>query len=180
MAQELLGKHKNLAVLAGLSISTLTKESGIKNDKAASLMAAFEISRRILSREKLEKDFIFRRPVDVANYFIPLLRDKVTESFILLCLNTANKIVRIITISEGSANGTIVHPREIYKKALEYSAVSIIVIHNHPSGNPEPSKEDIQITRKIAEAGSFMQIPLLDHIIIAGNSYTSLVERNII
>jgi len=180
MAQELINKHKNLAVIAGLSLSTLTKEQGIKNDKAAALLAAFEISRRVLSQEKIEKDFIFKHPLDVANYFIPLLRDKLTESFILLCLNSANKIVRIVNISEGNANGTVVHPREIYRTALEYGAVSIIVIHNHPSGNPEASREDILITKKIAEAGAFMQIPLLDHIIIAGNSFTSLAQKNMI
>ncbi|MDP4115793.1 MAG: DNA repair protein RadC [Bacteroidota bacterium] len=180
MAQDLINKHKNLAVIAGLSLSTLTKEQGIKNDKAAALLAAFEISRRVLSQEKIEKDFIFKHPLDVANYFIPLLRDKLTESFILLCLNSANKIVRIVNISEGNANGTVVHPREIYRTALEYGAVSIIVIHNHPSGNPEASREDILITKKIAEAGAFMQIPLLDHIIIAGNSFTSLAQKNMI
>lgn len=180
MAQDLINAHRNLAIISGLSLSTLSKQQGIKKDKAVTLLAAFEIARRVLSQEKLEKDFIFRTPIDVANYFIPILKDKITETFILLCLNSINKITRIEYISTGSAVATVVHPREIYKAAIEFGAVSIIVLHNHPSGNSEPSKADVMLTKKLADAGSFLQIPLLDHIIIAANSYTSFADRQLL
>jgi len=112
--------------------------------------------------------------------FIPLLKDELKEKFLLICLNSANKIIKSETISIGNLNSSIVHPREIFKAAIENSSASVILMHNHPSGNPEPSTEDISITKKLVEAGKILDIPVFDHIIIAGNSYTSFVERRII
>lgn len=119
-------------------------------------------------------------PADVAEIFIPLLRDELKEQFIVVCLSSANKIIRYEKISLGNLNSSVVHPREIFRTAIENNSASIILIHNHPSENPEPSNEDISITRKIVEAGKMMDIPVFDHIIIAGNSYTSFVERRLI
>lgn len=109
-----------------------------------------------------------------------MLRDEVKEQFVVVCLSSANKIIRYEKISLGNLNSSVVHPREIFKTAIENNSASIILIHNHPSENPEPSNEDISITRKIVEAGKMMDIPVFDHIIIAGSSYTSFVERRLI
>lgn len=180
VAQELLIKEKNLANLASKSVAALQKNYGIGKDKAATLSAAFEIARRILSQQKYLSDKKITSPQDIAEELIPVLRDENKEQFIVICLNKSNKIIRKEVISVGSLDSSVVHPREIFKVAVENNAASIILIHNHPSGNPEPSREDISITKKLVEAGKMMDIPVFDHIIIAGNTYTSFVERRFI
>lgn len=180
VAQELLIKEKNLANLASKSVAALQKNNGIGKDKAATLSAAFEIARRILSQQKYLSDKKITSPQDIAEELIPVLRDEIKEQFIVVCLNKSNKIIRKEVISVGSLDSSVVHPREVFKVAVENNAASIILIHNHPSGNPEPSNEDISITKKLVEAGKIMGIPVFDHIIIAGNTFTSFVERRLI
>jgi len=180
VAQDLIKQEGNLAALASKTLESLKKIAGIGNDKAAALLAAFEISRRVLSQSKWSYDTKITSPEDVANLFIPILRDELKEKFIVVCLNSANKIIKQETISTGSLNSSIVHPREVFKVAIESSSASIILIHNHPSGNPEPSNEDIAITKKIVEAGKIIDIQVFDHLIIAGGGFTSFVERRLI
>ena len=180
IAQEILIKEGNLSSLASKSIESLVKNEGIGNDKAATLLAAFEISRRIQSQSKWFSNKKITSPQDIADIFVPLLRDEVKERFIVVCLNSANKIIKFEIISIGNLNSSIVHPREVYKVAIDSLAASIILIHNHPSGNTEPSNEDISITRKIVEAGKIIDIPVFDHLIIAGNNYVSFVEKRLI
>lgn len=153
---------------------------GIGNDKAVTLLAAFELSRRIQVQSRWFSDKKITSPQDVADIFIPMLRDEIKENFIVVCLNSANKIIRYVTVSVGNLNSSVVHPREIFKAAIENDSASIILIHNHPSGNPEPSNEDISITKKVVESGKIMDIPVFDHIIVAGNGFTSFVEKRII
>ena len=180
VAQELIKKNRNLAVLASSSFSHLIKTPGIGKDKAATLLAAFELSRRILSQSKWLSEKKITSPSEVAEIFIPLLKDELKEQFIVVCLNSANKIIKREVISVGNLNSSVVHPREIFKTAIENSSASIILLHNHPSGNPEPSREDIAITRKLVEAGKLLNIPVFDHLIIAGNKFTSFVEKRLI
>lgn len=180
IAQEMINNESNLAKLAVKSSTDLIKTTGIGKDKAATLLAAFEISRRILSQTKWFSQKKITSPSDVAEIFIPLLRDEVKEQFLVVCLSSANKIIRSERISIGNLNSSVVHPREIFKAAIENNSASIILIHNHPSENPEPSNEDIAITKKLVEAGKIMDIPIFDHIIIAGNAYTSFVERRLL
>jgi DNA repair protein RadC len=180
VAQELINKNKNLAVLATLTFSGLLKTGGIGKDKAATLLAAFELNRRIESQSKWLSEKKITSPKDIADIFIPLLRDEVKEKFILVCLNSANKIIKYEVVSVGNLNSSVVHPREIFKAAIENNSASVILIHNHPSGNPEPSNEDIGITKKIVEAGKILDIPVFDHLIIAGSYFTSFVDKRII
>ena len=180
MAQELIKQYTNLAILASKNLSDLVKTDGIGKDKAATLLAAFEISRRIQSQEKWFSNKKITSPQEIADIFIPLLRDELKEKFIVVCLNSANKIIKYEVISVGNLNSSVVHPREIFKAAIEQLSASIILIHNHPSGNPEPSNEDIAITKKIVEAGKILDIPVFDHLIIAGNLFTSFVEKRLI
>jgi DNA repair protein RadC len=180
IAVELVQSEGNLAKLATKTIDSLQKISGIGKDKAATLAAAFEISRRILSQSKWLSNRKVTSPQEIADIFIPLLRDDIKERFIVVCLNSANKIIKYETISIGNLNSSVVHPREIFKVAIDCSSASIILIHNHPSGNPEPSNEDIKITKKIVESGKIMDIPIFDHLIIAGDTFTSFVEKKII
>lgn len=180
IARELIQTEGNLAMLATKSVDSLQKVSGIGKDKAATLAAAFELSRRILSQSKWFSDQKVTSPQDIADIFIPLLRDDNKERFIVVCLNSSNKIIKHETISIGNLNSSVVHPREIFKVAIDNSSASIILIHNHPSGNPEPSNEDISITKKIVESGKILDIPVFDHLIIAGETYTSFIEKRLI
>lgn len=180
IAREMINADGNLAMLATRTVDSLKKIDGIGNDKAATLAAAFEISRRILSKTKWFSQQKISSPQDIADIFVPLLRDDVKEKFIVVCLNSANRIIKHEIISVGNLNSSVVHPREIFKVAIDNSSASIILIHNHPSGNPEPSNEDIQITKKVVESGKILDIPVFDHLIIAGETYTSFVEKRLI
>ena len=180
IAQGIIKKEGNLSNLASKSLDSLMKEAGIGKDKAATLLAAFELSRRVQSQSKFLYNKKITSPGDIAGIFIPLLRDEVKEKFIVVCLNSANKIIKQEIISIGNLNSSVVHAREIFKVAIDSSSASIILIHNHPSGNPEPSNEDITITKKIVDAGKILDIPVFDHIIIAGANYTSFVEKRLL
>jgi DNA repair protein RadC len=174
-----VNKHINLAGLVTISLSELKKISGIGEEKAIGLLAAFEIGRRIQSQTKWSIDKKITSPKDIAEFFVPILRDELKEKFLVVCLNSANKVTKFEAISVGSLNSSVVHPREVFKFAIENSSAHIILIHNHPSGNLEPSNEDIVITKKIVEAGKILNIEVLDHIIVGGNSFTSLIERRL-
>jgi len=180
IAYDLVARYGNLASLSTKSHSELIKTNGIKKNKAATLVAAFEIGKRIAVQSKWFSDKKITSPEDIANIFIPLLKDELNEHFYVVCLNSANKIIRLELVSTGSLDSSIVHPREVFKIAIENSAKSIIFVHNHPSGNSEPSNEDIAITKKLIEASKLMEIPVFDHLIIAENSFTSFVQRRLI
>jgi dihydrofolate synthase / folylpolyglutamate synthase len=149
---------------------------GIGPTKAVTLAAAFELGRRATAINFSKRPRI-GGPRDVAAMFIPELRHIQKEQFHVIILNTANQVVRRVLVSEGNLNSSIVHPREVYRHAIVESAAAIIGLHNHPSGNPTPSKEDIAITRQLVEAGRIIGIPLHDHLIIAGEEFVSLAEK---
>ncbi len=179
VAQKLL-QNDSLVSLATKSVEVFAKSDGIGKDKAATLVAVFEIARRIKFQDKWYSNKKITSPQDLAEIFIPLLRDEIKEKFIVVCLNTSNQIIKFEIISIGNLNSSIVHPREVFKVAIENNSANIFLLHNHPSGNPEPSKEDIAITQRLVEAGKIFDINVFDHLIIAGDSYTSLVEKRFI
>ncbi len=181
LAKELLKKNNDsLAMLATKSVAELKKEKGIGKDKAATLAAAFELSRRLSYADKLKSKKKITSPQDAAEIFVPLLRDEMKEKFIVVCLNSANRIIKYEEISTGNLNSSLVHPREVFKVAIDNLAASLILVHNHPSGNPQPSSEDIKVTKKLIEAGNIFEIKIIDHLIVAGNNFTSFVEKGII
>lgn len=180
VAQKLLIEFGNLAVLASKSVEEIIKIKGIGKDKAAALVAAFELVRRIEFKSKWYSNKKISSPGDVAELYIPLLRDELQEKFYIVCLSSSNRIIKHELLFVGTLNASLVHPREIFKTALANDSANIILMHNHPSGQPEPSHEDISITRKIVEAGKILEIQIFDHIIIAGNSYTSFVEKRLL
>lgn len=180
IARDLITKSSNLAMLATRSVSSLCRETGIGKDKAATLAAAFEMARRIDIGNRFYSNVKITSPSDVAEIYIPLLRDEVKEKFFVLCLNSSNKIIKHELISVGTLNASLVHPREVFKAAIDNNSANIILVHNHPSGNKEPSSEDIKITKTLKEAGKILDISVFDHIIIAGNDYTSIVQSNLI
>jgi DNA repair protein RadC len=181
IARNLLKNFKDLSVLSIQTFDSLKNQRGIGKDKAATLLAAFELGRRIDANRRWRSDKKIVSPSDIAEYMIPLLRDEVKEKFYVVCLSSSNKIIKEYNlISEGSLNSSVVQPREVFKVAIESNSASVILVHNHPSGNLEPSREDIQLTKRMIEAGKLLNIKVLDHLIIAGNNYTSLVEKRLV
>ena len=179
LAQSMFIHFGNLLSLARCDYSEFKKINGIGNAKAVTLSAVFELSRRIEIPPFSEKK-IFRSPEDIANYYIPRYRDSRIEVFKILLLNSANQIFREVVVSEGSLNLSIVHPREVFRLAITESAASVVLMHNHPSGNTSPSNEDIKITKQLVSAGDILGIRVIDHIIIAGNNFTSFVSLGLI
>ncbi|HTX17062.1 MAG TPA: DNA repair protein RadC [Bacteroidota bacterium] len=176
LAKTLLVEHQTLRGLAALSAADLRKFRGIGEARAVCIAAAFELSRRLQSSSPDEQPII-HAPGDVARLFIPKLRDLQQEVFVVVLLNSANRITREVTITRGLLNSSLTHPREVFRAAIVEHAASVILIHNHPSGNPEPSSEDLSITRQLVEASKVIGIPVHDHLIIAGGVFTSLAER---
>jgi DNA repair protein RadC len=165
----------NLKQLSRINLTQLMKVHGIKEGKAAQISACFEIARRLESCTEEIKPKI-NSPEDVYRLIYPRLREQKKEMFIELCLDTKNQVIKEETISIGSLNANVVHPREVFKMALAESAAHIIVAHNHPSGDPTPSREDIEITKKLVETGSIMGITVLDHVIIGDGRHFSMKE----
>ncbi|MBI5020554.1 MAG: hypothetical protein HZB59_03885 [Ignavibacteriales bacterium] len=119
-------------------------------------------------------------PSDVSQHFQFLFKDQVKERFVVLWLNSANRVIGFEIVTEGILNSSLIHPREVFRGAIVATSASAIIIHNHPSGNPEPSSDDLSITKQIVEAGKIIGIPIHDHIIIADDNYTSFAERGLI
>ena len=179
LARQMVREEKSLRGIAGKSAVELMRIKGIGEAKAVELLAAFEIGRRVQGMKDEEKMMV-RSPEDVAHRMIPRLRDLRKEEFYVLVLDSKNGLKFETLLSTGILNASLVHPREVYKVAIDHDGASIIVVHNHPSGNPEPSREDIEITRQLAEAGKVIGIPLHDHLIVAGDAYTSFAERGLL
>ncbi|WP_245243548.1 RadC family protein, partial [Mesobacillus selenatarsenatis] len=135
-----------------------------------------EIGRRI-ANHTLDERYVIRSPEDGAKYLMNDMRFLTQEHFVCLYLNTKNQVIHRQTIFIGSLNASIVHPREVFKEAVRRSAASVICVHNHPSGDPTPSREDIEVTKRLAESGKIVGIELLDHLIIGENKYVSLKEK---
>jgi len=179
LARELLDRYESLENLFGRSPSELMKIKGIGSAKAATLAAAFQLVRRIQSKTSQDRPS-FRRAKDVAGYYLPLMKDLRREVFRVLLLSRANRLIKEVTVSEGTLDASIVHPREVFREALLEPAAGVILIHNHPSGNPSPSEEDLRITKQLVEAGRLLGIRVYDHIILAGESYQSLADEGLI
>lgn len=178
-ARTLIEKYESLSKMSACDFSEFKNIYGMGNAKAIKLAAAFEISRRVQS-QPFDSSKQIRTPEDIAAIFIPRLREERIEKFYAILLNSANQAFRIVVVSQGTLNASVVHAREVFRIAIIESAASVILLHNHPSGNLEPSKEDIEITKKLVEAGKMIDIKVLDHIIIGGSGFTSFSKRGLI
>jgi len=177
LAHRLLGKIENLRGLLEFAMEELMDIDGIGLAKAAQLQAVAEICRRVPLVE--ESPVLIKSPQDAAQVIMPKLRYLKQEVFYLILLNTKNKIISIEHITTGGLNSSIVHPREVFKKAIRRSSAGIILVHNHPSGDPRPSQEDIRVTKRLIEVGQMVGIQILDHIIIGDGNYSSLKEEGV-
>ena len=165
-----------LGGLAHSSIESLMKRKGVGEAKAITIAAALELGKRVAIGNS-KKRVIIRSSDDIANYMMPRLRYCDREHFYAILLNTKNHVIASPLISIGTLSESLVHPRELFKEAINHSSSSIILVHNHPSGDPSPSREDIMMTRRIIEGGRLLDIQILDHVIIGDNTYISLREQ---
>jgi len=178
LAKALMGRvHNQLPDLAKLTVNEMVNLgiSGIGTQKATTILAALELGVRRNSTHTKRKDI--QKSSDIADWLKSELGHKPMERFVVVYLNRANKIIRCDTISEGGITGTVADPRIILKKALDYHAVSLILCHNHPSGNLKPSKADELLTNKIKNAAAFLDIQVLDHIIVSEEGYYSFADE---
>ena len=179
LGQALLAAYGSLAKLARRDASQIARSTkGVGPAKAAQLAAVFEIGRRVEAAPPEDRVQV-RSPADVAAAYGPRLRDLPREVFVVLHLNTANVVTSEYTLTTGGLAASIVEPRQVFERAILEHAASVVCLHNHPSGNPEPSREDVQITKQLVEAGKVLGIPVHDHLIIAGRGFTSLAERGL-
>lgn len=179
IARRLAAAYPGLRQLAGRGVDDLARLEGVGAATAARVAAALELGRR-LQRERRERQPMLSSPRAVWRHLSLELRDRERERFMALCLNTRNELVREVVVSVGSLNASIVHPREVFKPALACAAAGLVVVHNHPSGDPTPSREDREVTRAIGEAGRILDIPLHDHVIIGADSYFSFKDAGLL
>ncbi len=178
-AQRLLSQFGNLKGIAAASVEQLSQIKGIGLAKAAQIKAAFELANRLEGYPEAGDKPVVKTPDDVAGLVRSKLKGKKKEYFLALLLDTRNQLIKISEISVGSLDSSIVHPREVFKEAISASAASVIFVHNHPSGDPEASEDDIKLTKRLAEAGEIVGIDVLDHIIIGDKNYLSLKRQGL-
>ena len=178
LAREIIKKFGSLKELSRATVHELKHVRGIGGAKAIAILSAFELCRR----KSIEENQVFRvtSPSKVADYLKPRLADLRQEVFYILFLNRANEIIAEKVLSTGGVSSTVIDPRVIFKEAVNYLASSIMVSHNHPSGNTKPSQQDIVITQKLKEGGKILDIVLLDHIIITDRGYFSFSDEGMI
>jgi DNA repair protein RadC len=181
IAHELLHKFGNLSGLERASLDELREVRGIGRDKAIALKAAFTLARR-MTQESHGNSPLLDNPASIADYLREAARGYEVEHFQAVLLNTRRKLIRVETISQGLVDTILVHPREVFKRAIAANASALVLVHNHPSGDPAPSEADIKVTRDLIRAGELLKIEVLDHVIMgrrlaaSGKDYVSLRE----
>lgn len=183
IAEEILNTNDaydgKLTGLYHKSLKQLMEIDGIGEVKAIKLKCLTELSMR-MAKERLDNRTVFRKPEDIAMYYMETCRHLEVEHVFLLCLDNQLQLIKECVLSKGTINCSLISPREVFIKAIETKAVNILLLHNHPSGDPTPSKQDIEISKKVMEAGELMDIKLIDHIIIGDHTYVSLKSLKII
>ena len=178
-AQRLLSQFGNLKGIASASVEQLSQVKGIGVAKASQIKAAFELANRLEGYSEAGDKPLVKTPDEVVALVRGRLKGKKKEHFLALLLDTRNQLIKVAEISVGSLDTSLVHPREVFKEAISASAASVIFVHNHPSGDPEASEDDIKLTKRLAEAGEIVGIDVLDHVIICDKKYLSLKGKGL-
>ena len=181
IAEEILAriKEQGLVGMVHISVAELAKIDGVGKVKAATLQAAIELARRLAVQQSAKIQMI-TGPEDVARYAMPHYRFEQKEHFAVLLLNTKNHVISMPEVSVGSLSASVVHPREVFRAAIDHAAAAMILLHNHPSGDPTPSREDIAVTERLVKAGKIMDIPVLDHVVLGRDRFISLKEKGLL
>lgn len=175
LATSIINKADNIRNLQDLTLEELKSIKGIGLTKATQIKAALELSKRISSYKPIK--YKIKNPWDIYKYYLESLRYEYKEIFKVVLLNTKNEIITDIDISIGTLNSSLVHPREVFREAIRRSSNKMILLHNHPSGNAQPSKEDKNVTKRLKECGELIGIEIIDHIIIGDGIYFSFKEN---
>jgi DNA repair protein RadC len=179
VARELLAAYGSLGEVAAREATELAHVPGVGAARAARLAAAFELSRRLRARTPGHR-VLLGKPADVYAAFGPLMEDLKREVFRVALLDAQNALLRDRVVSEGTLSASLVHPREVFKPAIVESAAGVILLHNHPSGDPTPSAEDIRLTRRLVECARLLDLPIHDHVVIGRGRFVSLAERGLL
>ena len=180
VAADLLAKYGgSLRRLGGRPAAALALVAGVGRAKAARLAAALELGRRA-AREADPAPARIAGPADVQRFYAPLLRDLSVEEFHVLALGSQSQVLADLCITRGILNSSLVHPREVFRAAIAEAAAGIIVVHNHPSGDPTPSADDRAVTRQLVDAGRLLDVPVYDHVIVGGERYVSFAEAGLL
>jgi DNA repair protein RadC len=179
VAREILAAYGSLAGVASRELAELAQLPGVGRAKAARLVSAFELTRRLRARTPGSRT-VLGSPAQVHAAFAPLMEDLRREVFRVALLDAQNGLLRDVVVSEGTLSSTLVHPREVFRPAIVEPAASIILVHNHPSGDPTPSREDVRLTRQLAECARLLDLRLNDHVVIGHGRYVSLAERGVV
>jgi len=178
LARSLLLAGKTLREISSMSVDEL-KKNGIGESRAIALVAAFELARRLPEARRTERPII-HSPEDIVNQYGTKFRDLIQEELWVFPLNSINRLLEPKQITKGILSSSLAHPRECFREAIAQSAAAVIFVHNHPSGNPEPSQDDIGITKQLVEAGKIIGITVHDHIIIAEDRFVSFADKKLI
>jgi len=178
-AQRLLSQFGNLKGIAGASIEELAQVKGIGPAKASQIKAAFELANRLEGYSEPGKKSLVKTPDEAVSSVRGRLKGKKKEHFLVLLLDTRGQVTKISEVSVGTLDSSLVHPREVFKEAISASAASVIFVHNHPSGDLEPSEDDIKLTERLVRAGEIVGINVLDHIIIGDKEHLSLKGKGL-
>jgi DNA repair protein RadC len=175
VAARLLAALGGLPGLARVGPGELARCAGVGPAKSGTLRAAVELGRR-LSAHRLEPGVPVRGPADVFQHFHPRLRHASQERFFVVLLDGRHRVIRHELVSQGTLTASLVHPREVFRPALREAAAAVVLVHNHPSGDPTPSREDREVTGRLARAGELLGVPVVDHVVVAERGYSSLRE----
>ena len=178
LAEHLLSEFHGIRGVARATVTELANIHGIGPAKAAQIKAAIEFGRRLVAASPEERPKV-RSPRDIYDLLGPALRDEKREHFVAVLMDTKGGVLRQRTVSVGDLSSSLVHPREVFAEAIRYSAASMIVAHNHPSGDPTPSPEDAAVTRRLVEAGEILGIEVLDHVVLGDGRWVSLKEKGL-
>lgn len=179
LAARLLTQYGGLKGLINVKDKELAQQNGMGPAKASQLRAALELGKRVSTLSAATRPVI-RSPLDVSRLLMEEMRHLDREQFRTVHLNTKNQVLEVELVSVGSLSSSIVHPREVFKNPLRNSVAHLILVHNHPSGDPGPSREDVEVTRRLTEAGKILGVEILDHIIIGDNRFSSLKEEGLL
>ncbi len=179
MAEHMLGRFEGLKGIATAGIDDLSQIKGLGTAKAAQILAMVELGKR-LAASVGESRLTIRSPQDAADLLMPELRDAPQEHFKAIYLNSRTEVLKVRTVTIGSLDGSLITPRELFREAISSNSASVIVAHNHPSGDPSPSKEDVDVTKRLVQAGKMIGIEVIDHIIIGDGRWVSMSERGLL